>query len=137
RDRNVTGVQTCALPISHPPRGHLRAVRFGQRPTVLRIRADRMQGHVPVPRLPRTVRPCEGDLMTDTIDRSAEATSPTESAEASSAAGSAAASSRSAFYPLTVKSVDHLTEDSAAVTFDVPDEYTELFDFDAGQSLTL
>ena len=66
--------------------------------------------------------------MTDTIDRSAEATSPT---------GSAAASSRSAFYPLTVKSVDHLTEDSAAVTFDVPDEYTELFDFDAGQSLTL
>src|SRR5699024_410768 len=128
RDRNVTGVQTCALPISHPPRGHLRAVRFGQRPTVLRIRADRMQGHVPVPRLPRTVRPCEGDLMTDTIDRSAEATSPTESA---------AASSRSAFYPLTVKSVDHLTDDSAAVTFDVPDEYTELFDFDAGQSLTL
>jgi metal-sulfur cluster biosynthetic enzyme len=119
-----------ADPHAHPPRGHLRAVRFGQRPTVLRIRADRMQGHVPVPRLPRTVRPCEGDLMTDTIDRSAEAASPTGSA----ATGS---SSRSAFYPLTVKSVDHLTEDSAAVTFDVPDEYTELFDFDAGQSLTL
>ena len=75
--------------------------------------------------------------MTDTIDRSAEATSPTGSAAATSPTGSAAASSRSAFYPLTVKSVDHLTEDSAAVTFDVPDEYTELFDFDAGQSLTL
>ncbi|WP_209324553.1 1,2-phenylacetyl-CoA epoxidase subunit PaaE [Brevibacterium renqingii] len=45
--------------------------------------------------------------------------------------------SRSSFYPLTVKSVDHLTEDSAAVTFDVPDKYAELFDFAAGQSLTL
>src|SRR5690625_7813356 len=87
-----------------------------------------MQGHVPVPRLLRTVRPCEGDLMTDTIDRSAEATSPT---------GSAAASTRSACYPLTVKSVDHLTEDSAAVTFDAQDEYTELFDIDAGPSQTL
>lgn len=45
--------------------------------------------------------------------------------------------SRSSFYPLTVKSVEHLTEDSAAVTFDVPEEYSELFDFAAGQSLTL
>ena len=75
--------------------------------------------------------------MTDTIDRSTEATPATGPAGATSPTGAAAASSRSAFYPLTVKSVDHLTEDSAAVTFDVPDEYTELFDFDAGQSLTL
>src|SRR5699024_12049138 len=104
-------------PHAHPPRGHLRAVRFGQRPTVLRIRADRMQGHVPVPRLPRTVRPCEGDLMTDTIDRSAEATSPT---------GSAAASSRSDFSPLTVQSVDILIEDSVAVSLDLPDQVSAL-----------
>lgn len=48
-----------------------------------------------------------------------------------------AATTRSNFYPLTVKSVDHLTDDSAAVTFDVPTEYAEIFDFAAGQSLTL
>ncbi|RBP65036.1 ring-1,2-phenylacetyl-CoA epoxidase subunit PaaE [Brevibacterium sanguinis] len=44
---------------------------------------------------------------------------------------------RSRFYPLTVRSVDRLTEDSVAVTFDVPEEHAELFDFAAGQSLTL
>ncbi|KZE24631.1 phenylacetic acid degradation protein [Brevibacterium casei] len=36
-----------------------------------------------------------------------------------------------------MRSVEHLTEDSAAVTFDVPAEVAELFDFAAGQSLTL
>ena len=66
--------------------------------------------------------------MTDLIDQTAEATPATDAADGRS---------RSAFYPLTVKSVDHLTEDSAAVTFDVPGEYSELFDFAAGQSLTL
>ncbi|MBM6591806.1 1,2-phenylacetyl-CoA epoxidase subunit PaaE [Brevibacterium sp. RIT 803] len=66
--------------------------------------------------------------MTETINQSAEATEPTVSG---------AGAPRSSFYPLTVKSVDHLTEDSAAVTFDVPGEYAELFDFAAGQSLTL
>lgn len=44
---------------------------------------------------------------------------------------------RSRFYPLTVRSVDRLTEDSVAVTFDVPEEHAEFFDFAAGQSLTL
>ena len=44
---------------------------------------------------------------------------------------------RTGFHPLTVASVDHLTEDSAAVTFDVPADLAELFDFAAGQSLTL
>ncbi|MGO2036431.1 MAG: FAD-binding oxidoreductase, partial [Brevibacterium sp.] len=66
--------------------------------------------------------------MTETINQNAEtagAPAPTDP------------SSRTAFYPLTVKSVDHLTEDSAAVTFAVPDDYAELFDFAAGQSLTL
>ena len=66
--------------------------------------------------------------MTDLIDQTAEAAPATDAADGRS---------RSAFYPLTVKSVDHLTEDSAAVTFDVPGEYSELFDFAAGQSLTL
>ena len=41
------------------------------------------------------------------------------------------------FHPLTVSSVEVLTDDSAAVTFAVPDELREEFDFAAGQSLTL
>ena len=42
-----------------------------------------------------------------------------------------------AFYPLTVAAVEALTDDSVAVTFDVPEELRERFDFAAGQSLTL
>jgi len=42
-----------------------------------------------------------------------------------------------AFHPLRVSSVERLTDDSAAVTFDVPDDLREEFDFVAGQSLTL
>lgn len=41
------------------------------------------------------------------------------------------------FHPLTVRSVEQLTDDSAAVTFDVPAELAEEFAFAAGQSLTL
>ncbi|MFK0073909.1 1,2-phenylacetyl-CoA epoxidase subunit PaaE [Arthrobacter woluwensis] len=44
---------------------------------------------------------------------------------------------RTAFHALTVSAVESLTEDSAAVTFDVPADLAELFDFEAGQSLTL
>ena len=44
---------------------------------------------------------------------------------------------RTAFHPLTVASVERLTDDSAAVAFDVPEELRELFAFEAGQSLTL
>lgn len=44
---------------------------------------------------------------------------------------------RAAFHTLTVASVEQLTEDSAAITFDVPDELREAYAFDAGQSLTL
>ena len=39
--------------------------------------------------------------------------------------------------PLTVRDVEPLTDDSAAVTFDVPDDLRELFDFEPGESLTL
>jgi len=42
-----------------------------------------------------------------------------------------------AFHALTVAAVEPLTEDSAAITFDVPEELRETFAFDAGQSLTL
>ena len=41
------------------------------------------------------------------------------------------------FHTLRVAKVDRLTEDSVAVTFDVPDELRDEFDFAAGQSLTL
>jgi ring-1,2-phenylacetyl-CoA epoxidase subunit PaaE len=45
--------------------------------------------------------------------------------------------SRTAFHLLTVAAVERLTDDAVAVTFDVPDELRALFDFAAGQSLTL
>jgi ring-1,2-phenylacetyl-CoA epoxidase subunit PaaE len=44
--------------------------------------------------------------------------------------------SRTTFYELTVADVQRLTDDAAAVTFEVPDELQELFSFEAGQSLT-
>ena len=45
--------------------------------------------------------------------------------------------SRTAFHLLTVAAVEQLADDAVAVTFDVPDEQRALFDFAAGQSLTL
>src|SRR6476659_10991020 len=44
---------------------------------------------------------------------------------------------RASFHELTVAAVEALTDDSAAVTFDVPEELRDAFDFKAGQSLTL
>ena len=43
----------------------------------------------------------------------------------------------STFHTLTVRRVEPLTDDSAAITFDVPEELADAFDFSAGQSLTL
>jgi ring-1,2-phenylacetyl-CoA epoxidase subunit PaaE len=47
------------------------------------------------------------------------------------------AASRTQFYPLTVARVDRLTDDSAAVTFEVPSGLRETFAFAPGQSLTV
>ncbi len=44
---------------------------------------------------------------------------------------------RTEFHPLTVAAVDPLTDDSAAVTFDVPPALAERFAFAPGQSLTV
>ena len=44
---------------------------------------------------------------------------------------------RTTFHTLAVARVDRLTEDSVAVTFDVPEELRAAYAFDAGQSLTL
>ncbi|MDR7385557.1 1,2-phenylacetyl-CoA epoxidase subunit PaaE [Promicromonospora iranensis] len=41
------------------------------------------------------------------------------------------------FHTLTVTDVEQLTDDAAAVTFDLPAELRDVFDFAAGQSLTL
>jgi ring-1,2-phenylacetyl-CoA epoxidase subunit PaaE len=45
--------------------------------------------------------------------------------------------SRTGFHPLTVARVDPLTDDSAAVTFDVPPQAVDTFAFAPGQSLTV
>jgi ring-1,2-phenylacetyl-CoA epoxidase subunit PaaE len=55
----------------------------------------------------------------------------------STSSTAAVATARAAFHTLTVASIEQLTEDSAAVTFEVPDELRDVFDFAAGQSLTL
>ena len=47
------------------------------------------------------------------------------------------AGSRTDFHRLTVAQVDPLTDDSAAVTFDVPPGLAERFAFAPGQSLTV
>ena len=47
------------------------------------------------------------------------------------------APSRTEFHPLTVTCVDPLTDDSAAVTFDVPGRLLDVFTFAPGQSLTI
>ncbi len=44
---------------------------------------------------------------------------------------------RGAFHPLVVAAVEPLCADAAAVTFAVPDELVDVFDFSAGQSVTL
>jgi ring-1,2-phenylacetyl-CoA epoxidase subunit PaaE len=44
---------------------------------------------------------------------------------------------RTDFYPLTVTAVEPLTDDAAAVTFDVPARLRDTFTFAPGQSLTL
>jgi ring-1,2-phenylacetyl-CoA epoxidase subunit PaaE len=44
---------------------------------------------------------------------------------------------RTAFHTLTVRSVERLCDDAAAVTFDVPPELADEFAFAAGQSLTV
>ena len=42
-----------------------------------------------------------------------------------------------AFHQLTVVGIEPLTDDSAALTFDVPDDLREIFDFAPGESVTL
>lgn len=66
-----------------------------------------------------------GGAMTSVVD---------EPREASAAKGSRR---RNVFHTLRVESVEQLCADAVAVTFDVPEEIVEDFDFRPGQSLTL
>jgi ring-1,2-phenylacetyl-CoA epoxidase subunit PaaE len=50
---------------------------------------------------------------------------------------SAEAPARTTFHTLTVADVERLTDDAVAVTFDVPADLRELYDFQPGQSLVL
>ncbi|WP_156756982.1 1,2-phenylacetyl-CoA epoxidase subunit PaaE [Actinokineospora pegani] len=50
---------------------------------------------------------------------------------------STVASPPTRFHTLTVARVDQVTDDAAAITLEVPDELRAVFDFAAGQSLTL
>ena len=59
------------------------------------------------------------------------------SATSTVSSGTTARRTRASFHELTVAAVEPLTEDSVAVTFHVPDELRDAFDFAAGQSLTL
>ncbi len=47
------------------------------------------------------------------------------------------ARNRTQFHPLTVAGVERITDDAVAITFDMPGELRELFDFTAGQHLTI
>lgn len=57
--------------------------------------------------------------------------------EPSSEPSSAARTGRGSFHPLRVSRVEQLTDDSAAITFEVPPALADVFDFAAGQSLAL
>jgi len=50
---------------------------------------------------------------------------------------SAPARRRPQFHPLTVARVERLTDDAVAVTFDIPDDLADDYDFRPGQALTL
>jgi ring-1,2-phenylacetyl-CoA epoxidase subunit PaaE len=55
----------------------------------------------------------------------------------STGSGTTRSTARGRFHLLTVVAVDPVTDDSAAITFDVPESLQDAYDFAAGQSLTL
>ena len=61
----------------------------------------------------------------------------TESVASAPAPAGSARHHRARFHPLTVASVERLTDEAVAVTFAVPDDLVEEFAFEPGQHLTL
>ena len=68
-----------------------------------------------------------------------DVTTPTATGPAADAAPGQATSARhrARFHPLTVSSVERLTDDAVAVTFAVPEDLVDEFVFEPGQHLTL
>lgn len=64
-------------------------------------------------------------------------TPPATESVASAPAPGASARHRARFHPLTVASVERLTDEAVAVTFEVPEELVDEFAFEPGQHLTL
>ena len=80
------------------------------------------------------------DVTTTPAAHAAAAAEPAASAAPSASAApeaSTAVRHRARFHPLTVASVERLTEDAVAVTFAVPEELVDEFAFDPGQHVTL
>src|SRR4029079_4280135 len=99
-------------------------------------RADGLQGALPLHRVPGAVRAREGDLMVSV------STGPIGAGTGATSAGTGPTrvgvrTPRGAFHTLTVARIERLCDDAVAVTFDVPEELREEYDFEAGQSLTL
>jgi len=44
---------------------------------------------------------------------------------------------RAVFHPLKVSAIEAITDDSVAITFEVPSELVEEYEFEAGQHLTI
>jgi ring-1,2-phenylacetyl-CoA epoxidase subunit PaaE len=61
----------------------------------------------------------------------------TQPAGAEASAGPAATRHRARFHPLTIASVERLTDEAVAVTFEVPEALVDEFAFEPGQHLTL
>src|SRR5829696_485147 len=80
------------------------------------------------------------DVTTTPAAHAAAAAEPAASAAPSASAApeaSTAVRHRARFHPLTVASVERLTEDAVVVTLAVPEELVEEFAFEPGQHLTL
>ena len=103
--------------------GALPAVRQPGHPRVQPVRLDGVQVALGVQRLPRAVRPHEGDLTVTT-----DLTATTTVVDTGRRHGT--------FHPLRVGAVEPLTDDAVAITFEVPDDLRADYVFDAGQHLT-
>ena len=110
------------------PVGQVPALRFHQHQGDQPVRVHAVQIAVVLPVLRRTLRLLQGHLMTTT--QSSEKPGPTVPTVAPGRR-------HAVFHPLRVASVDRLTEDSVAITFDVPEELRDEFRFNPGQHLSV
>src|SRR5690606_49364 len=108
----------------------LPALRIARHPRGVPLRLDVLQGAVRVPRLPRALRPLQGDLMSlfrlpAPADATAEGSRPVADRH------------RARFHTLTVSDVRRLTDDAVEVTFRVPAELADDYAYLPGQYVAL